>query len=136
MLDITVAQQNGFLVSKPMLQGKIYKEEEVAKYGGGHHKVSTKAKTSGRTLSQNGIIFWEHKCAGQVCFFAENNQRVMVILTLLAEQPSHIPGTRSFFLTEEKEALVLDEIPHLQSPSWWYVHAPEVVLALKKQQER
>eukprot|EP00438_Fugacium_kawagutii_P033576 Skav205226 [mRNA] locus=scaffold1794:6668:15889:- [translate_table: standard] len=130
MLNITVTQQNDFLVGKTKLHGQIYKEEDVAKCGGGHCQVSTKAKTFGRTLSQNDIIFWGIAHAGQICFFAQSNEQILAIVTLLSEKSSHVPGTRKFLLTEEKDALVVDDLPNLQLPSWWYAQGSEVLCLL------
>lgn len=130
MLNITVQQQDDVLVGETKLHGKIYKEEDVDKCGGGHCKVSTRAKMPGRTLSQNDIIFWRPGHAGQICFFARSNEQIVVIVTSLAERPSHVPGTRKFMLTEEKNALVVDDIPEMQVPSWWYVEGSEVLCLL------
>ena len=130
MINITIHQQRDTLLPKPKLHGKIYNEDEVEQFGGARARVSTRLKTTARILTAQDIIFWDDSKAAQICFFVEQNNEILVILTLLMPHPGDLLGTKRFAMTDAKEAIDLDKLHGLRSPSWWTIDGLNVLCLL------
>ena len=129
MLLQTVQGQVSGVHLKPKLAGRVWPENQVEQHAGIRCSLSTRLQTDVRLLSKEDVIFWENH-AGRIVMFADYCDKIFVLVEGMHEVKSKGPLQRNFTMSASTDAVLLDELRNLRSPSWWCIDGQDVLCLL------